>query len=133
MKMREMTAVYYRSNSGTTRTVRSARRNQGAGLNKKQGEVMRAVLRWGFAIGFAIVLFCGALLVMSDASGEHPAEPLEGEAVVYVAPGDTLWSIASSTIGQDGDIRERVYEIKKRNNMQSGMLKSGQKLIIPSA
>ncbi|WP_164779709.1 LysM peptidoglycan-binding domain-containing protein [Paenibacillus kobensis] len=131
--MREMTAVYYRSNNGTARTVRSAGRIQAGRLNKKQAEAVRAVLRWGFAIGFAIILFCGALLVMSDASGEHPAEPMEGEAVVYVAPGDTLWSIASSTIGHKDDIRERVYEIKKRNNMQSGMLKSGQKLIIPNS
>lgn len=127
-----MTAVYYRGNNGTTRTAAASRRRQSGGLNKEQAAAIRSLLKWGFAVGLAVMLFCGALLVMTDASGERPAEPMEGESVVYAAPGDTLWSIASHAIGHNGDIREKVHEIKKRNNMRSGMLQSGQKLIIPS-
>ncbi len=128
-----MTAVYYRSGNSSARTVRRRTgRVQGRRTNEKKAERIYSVLRWGVAVGFAILLFSGLLLMMSDASVERPAEPMEGELVIYVAPGETLWTIASRTIGRDKDIRERVYEIKKRNNMRSEMLQSGQKLIIPN-
>ncbi|EFM12078.1 Peptidoglycan-binding lysin domain protein [Paenibacillus curdlanolyticus YK9] len=91
-----------------------------------------SILKWGFALAFAIILFCGALLVMTEASSEQPVAPMEGESVVYVAPGDTLWQIASAATGHDGDIREMVYEIKVRNGLDSEQLQSGQMLIIPN-
>ncbi|MWC28177.1 LysM peptidoglycan-binding domain-containing protein [Paenibacillus sp. MMS18-CY102] len=89
-------------------------------------------MKWGFALAFAIILFCGALLVITEASSEQPASPMEGETIVYVAPGDTLWEIASTAIGHHGDIREMVHEIKVRNGLDSELLQSGQMLIIPN-
>lgn len=50
---------------------------------------------------------------------------------VYVRPGDTLWGIAEEFYGSDIDIREAVYEIKKYNDLDGGMLSVGQKLLVP--
>jgi len=126
MNTTSMTASYNRMN---VRTTRGSKR-QGARLNNTQKQALMVILKWVFALAFAVVLFCGALMVMTDAMSEHPAEPTAGESVIYVAPGDTLWSIAASS--SDGDIRERVFEIKMRNNLDSDVLKSGQMLIIPA-
>lgn len=127
MNTTSMTASYNRMNVRTTTRGRAA---QGARLNKAQKQALMILLKWGFALAFAIILFCGALMVMTEAMSDHPAEPTAGESVVYVGPGDTLWSIASAS--SDGDIRERVFEIKMRNNLDSDVLKSGQTLIIPA-
>lgn len=120
-----MTASY---NSMNVRTKRGnvAKRKQ---LSKGQAQALLVIMKWGFALLFAVILFSGALMVMTEAMSDHPAEPTAGESIVYVAPGETLWSIASAT--SDGDIRERVFEIKLRNNLDSDELKAGQQLIIP--
>jgi hypothetical protein len=126
MNTTSMTASYNRMNVRTIRdnTVKRKR------LSKGQAQALLVVMKWGFALMFAVILFSGALMVMTEAMSDHPAEPTEGETVVYVAPGDTLWSIASAT--SDGDIRERVFEIKLRNNLDGDELMAGQLLIIPA-
>jgi nucleoid-associated protein YgaU len=47
-----------------------------------------------------------------------------------VRPGDTLWSIAARTYG--GDPREGVWEITKRNGLDSATIVPGQLLVVPS-
>lgn len=120
-----MTMSYNRTNLARTRAGQANR------VNKRQADAIRAMLKWGFAIGFAVILFCGVLMVMTEASSEKPALPTAGESLVYVGPGDTLWNIASTASGQDEDVRRKVFEIKKRNNLDSDVLLSGQTLIIP--
>ena len=49
---------------------------------------------------------------------------------VTVAPGDTLWKIATQvTSGKDP--RSVIYDIKKYNGLESGFLKVGQVLQVP--
>ncbi|PWW00674.1 LysM domain-containing protein [Paenibacillus cellulosilyticus] len=124
--MNSTSMTYNRMNVRTTRG-NARKRNK---LSEAQAQALLVVMKWGFALMFAIILFSGALMVMTEAMSDHPAEPTEGESVVNVAPGDTLWSIASAT--GNGDIRERVFEIKLRNNLDSDELKAGQQLIIPA-
>lgn len=50
---------------------------------------------------------------------------------VYIAPGDTLWSIADTYTGGNGDVREMVYRIKKINNLPSADLTVGQAIVVP--
>lgn len=57
------------------------------------------------------------------------------EKTIYVANGDTLWSIAANEQEKnsyylDKDIRDIIYEIKKLNNLENNNLSIGQKLII---
>ena len=51
--------------------------------------------------------------------------------VVYVRPGDTLWSIAEDFYGSDMDMREAVYMIKECSEIESSSLTIGQKLLVP--
>ena len=54
----------------------------------------------------------------------------------YIFDGDTLWSVAEEQTNtneyyKNKDIREVIYEIKKINNIESGNLEIGQKILIP--
>ena len=48
---------------------------------------------------------------------------------ITVCKGETLWSIAS---GLKGNVNEKVFEIKKLNNLENSNLYIGQTLVIPS-
>lgn len=50
---------------------------------------------------------------------------------VVVHSGDTLWAIASEYTDSNKDIRETIYNIKKANNMDGGMIVPGQELLVP--
>ena len=45
-------------------------------------------------------------------------------------PGDTLWSIAERTYA--GDPREGVWELRKRNGLDSTTIAPGQVLVVPT-
>ena len=74
-------------------------------------------------LGVAFMLAGGA--VGTDAAGE-PA-PTQ---VVQVAPGDTLWAIASD-IATDGDVRSMMTRIERLNALETASLSAGQKLRVP--
>lgn len=62
-------------------------------------------------------------------AGDTPA-PASVEQVT-VLPGDTLWSIATtSTAG--GDVRDTVAEIRELNALRSSTLVAGQQLLVPA-
>ena len=75
------------------------------------------------ALAAAFVLAGGA--VGTDEAGQ-PA-PTE---IVQVAPGDTLWGIASE-IAVDGDVRGVMNDIERLNALESTGLAAGQKLRVP--
>jgi len=57
------------------------------------------------------------------------------ERVIYVQPGDTLWSLAkyakdSSSYYKEMNIKDVVYELKNNNNLSSNNIESGQKIKI---
>ena len=72
---------------------------------------------------FTIISFLCSLLTNKVFSYTVP----EYEKIV-VSKGDTLWSIASEL---NGDIRENIYEIKKRNNLKTSYIYEGQELQLP--
>jgi hypothetical protein len=74
-------------------------------------------------LGVAIMLAGGA--VGTGSAGEPI--PIE---VVTVAPGDTLWDIASE-VASDGDVRAAMNEIERLNALESTGLAAGQKLRVP--
>ena len=75
------------------------------------------------ALAVAFMLAGGA--VGTDEAGQ--AAPTE---IVQVAPGDTLWGIASE-IATDGDVRSMMREIERLNALESAGLAAGQKLRVP--
>lgn len=87
-----------------------------------------------------LVLFVGALLVVfalafvvmggSSASTEGNGSPVATERIV-VAPGQTLWQIASEH-SDGGDVRATVDAIEKLNALDTAMLYAGQELFVPA-
>ena len=74
------------------------------------------------ALGVAVA---GGSVATRDSGTPEPT------AVVQVGPGDTLWEIASTAAGSDGDVRSMIERIEKLNALDSGMLVAGQKLLVP--
>ena len=50
---------------------------------------------------------------------------------VIVQNGDTLWNLAKRYYGENTDLREVIYEIRKINNMNNSDIRPGQKIKIP--
>ena len=49
----------------------------------------------------------------------------------WVKQGETLWSIAQEYSPDGYDIRKMIYEIKEINEMETSMIYSGDKIMIP--
>jgi cell division protein YceG involved in septum cleavage len=64
-------------------------------------------------------------MFMSEATTNHAT------VVVEIVNGDTLWDIASKYNFYEEDIREVIYRIKMKNNLESSALQVGQSLVIP--
>lgn len=50
---------------------------------------------------------------------------------ITIEEGDTLWQIAKSHKPDNIEIREFIYNIKMINDMDTSMIKTGQKIMIP--
>jgi LysM repeat protein len=75
-------------------------------------------------IGMLVVAFLvGALLAAGPSDGARLASSHE------VRPGETLWSIASSTYG--GDPRPHVDAIIHRNSLVDATIQPGEVLVLP--
>ena len=70
------------------------------------------------------------MLVARNVEVRAGARLLLEHASFQVAPGDTLWGIASE-IATDGDVRSMMSEIERLNALESAGLQAGQKLRVP--
>ena len=62
-------------------------------------------------------------VVARTSSGHGP------ERVYVVRPTDTLWSIATKSY--DGDPREAIWRIQRRNRLDGSLLRPGERLVLP--
>ena len=77
-----------------------------------------------------LVVLSAAFVLAGGAVGTGEAgQPVPTE-IVQVAPGDTLWGIASE-IATDGDVRAVMNEIERLNALESTGVSAGQKLRVP--
>ena len=99
---------------------RGAARRTNAVRSDRRGKVMAVVLAaWG---GFA-------MLTAEPARSDTGAT----QVISYIVrPGDTLWSYASSITPAGQDVSETVDELISLNNLESGALRAGQRLIVPA-
>jgi hypothetical protein len=72
------------------------------------------------AIAVAAVIVA---VVARTSSGHGP------ERAYVVRPGDTLWSIAASRY--EGDPREAIWRIQRRNALRGTLLRPGERLVLP--
>ena len=87
--------------------------------------------RWAILAAGAVALL--GLGFASEAArsplvvGETPA----ASETVTVAPGDTLWGIASRRY-PDADVRQKVFEIEQLNDLRGPTIQAGQLLKVPA-
>ena len=80
-------------------------------------------------LSLAIVL--GSVVSAKAGAGTDAAPAVAGSFItVTVAPGDTVWSLATRLAG-GGDVRALVSEIIEVNSLDSVDVATGQKLRIP--
>lgn len=80
-------------------------------------------------LGLAMVLVTS--LVATQATAGGPVGAPEVERYV-VAPGDTLWEIATGLARPGEDVRDVVHEIEQLNRMPSATLLAGQEILLPA-
>lgn len=91
----------------------------------RRGRLVVFVTSMLLVLAAAFVLAGGA--VGTDKAGQQvPTE------IVQVAPGDTLWGIASDA-ATNGDVRSMMIQIERLNALESAGLQAGQKLRVPVA
>ena len=91
----------------------------------RRGRLARTLLVLSLAVVLASVFGFNAGAGTTDSVGA-PTSFIE----VTVAPGDTLWSLASRIAG-GGDVRALVDEIASVNALASADVQAGQKVRIP--
>ncbi len=81
------------------------------------------------------VLFSGIILILIFISGMFMttyADANNIKVIEYqIQAGDTLWAIAEEYNQDNKDIREYIYELKKINGLNSGLITPGQRIKVP--
>lgn len=86
------------------------------------------------ALAFAVVAAVAVWLAAGSAATYEQGSATQIE-VVTVAPGDTLWEIASDAAAATGgdDVRDMMEHIQQLNTLDSSVVYAGQELRIPAA
>lgn len=84
-----------------------------------------------FVAGLLVLLGLGLLISNGAGAALHAGTPESTHSVV-VAPGDTLWDLATEAAGADGDVRSMIDHIEKINGLAGASLSAGQTLRIPN-
>lgn len=82
-----------------------------------------------FVAGLIALLGLGLLIAGGAGAALHSGTPEQTHAVV-VAPGDTLWDLASEA-ADGGDVRAMIAHIEQINGLSGVSLSAGQSLRIP--
>ena len=82
-----------------------------------------------FVVGLVALLGIG-FLVANGAGAALDAGTPEPTHTIVVAPGDTLWDLASEAAGGD-DVRAMITHIEQLNGLAGASLSAGQSLRIP--
>jgi Tfp pilus assembly protein FimV len=101
---------------------------------QRPASTVRLTRRGRLVVVIAALLVAFAIGVFVTAAGsvatQEPGTP-EPTQIVQVGAGDTLWDIAAG-LADDGDVRAVMEEIKQLNALDSAVLQSGQRLVVPA-
>ena len=84
-----------------------------------------------FLVVLSLTVVLGAGFAMKAGAGVSVHSAPASYMTVVVAPGETLWSIASVAAGR-GDVRAMVDQIMSINSLSVPDLAAGQSLRVPS-
>lgn len=90
----------------------------------------RTRVRFGRLGVLAALLLVCVTLIAQGASGSTDPAPVGG-AVHEVEAGDTLWGIARSVVGDEGDPRPVVERIRDLNGLGTATIVPGMRLRVP--
>lgn len=82
-----------------------------------------------FVLGLMVLLGLGLALSAGAGAALHGGTP-ESTHQVVVAPGDTLWGLASGA-AHGGDVRSMITHIEELNGLSGATVMVGQTLRIP--
>ena len=120
-----------RSNAGVDpRAVRSSQSGQPVTLTRRGRLVVTlgvVLLALAALVGVAALLL-GPAATPAAASGSTSHAAL---TTITVRSGETLWSIATR-VAPNSDPRETVTALREVNNLNTGYVYAGQRLIVPS-
>ena len=115
------------SRAVATRRVAQPARGAGQVRLTRRGRVV--VFLFAFAVVAALAVAIAAGSAATRDNGGAPAVD-----VVTVAPGETLWDIASDVAAASGgDVRGAMADIQDLNTLDGSMVYAGQQLRIPAA
>lgn len=88
--------------------------------------------RWALlAMVAAALLGAGYARIAAESAPAGGAVPVAAETIT-VAPGDTLWDIASKRY-PGADPRQKVFQIEQLNGLGGPSIEAGQRLKVPAA
>lgn len=94
------------------------------GLNRR-GRLAR------FLVVLSLTVVLGAGFAMKAGAGDSVNQAPVSYLTVIVAPGESLWSIATDAAGS-GDLRAMVDEIMSANSLSTPDVAAGQVLRVPA-
>jgi len=121
-----MSAVTFTTgfNSNTSKSiVNQALQANPSGTLTRRGRLARTFV----VLSLTVVMAAG--FASQSGAGQVEASTAPSYEIVVVAPGETLWSVA--TAYASGDVQGLVNDIREANNLSGFDLQAGQKLRVP--
>jgi nucleoid-associated protein YgaU len=87
-------------------------------------------VRWAITAIAAAALLAAGFAREAAGSSLTAGSPAAASQTVTVAPGDTLWGIASRRY-PDADARRKVFEIEQLNGLSGPEIVAGERLRVP--
>jgi LysM repeat protein len=81
-------------------------------------------------VALALLLVAGLVMLGSRAAADAPLSGVEVQRHV-VAPGETLWQVASAITPRGHDVRDTVAQLVRMNDLPSAAVQAGQVIVVP--
>ena len=121
-----MSAVTF--NTGFNSTTSKSIVNQALQANPSGTLTRRGRLARTFVV-LSLTVVMAAGFASQSGAGQVEASTAPSYEIVVVAPGETLWSVASAYAS--GDVQGFINEIREINNLKGYDLQAGQRLRVP--
>lgn len=123
-----MSTITFAPHVSTVRRTTSARPVRARNQVRLTRRGRLVVLALAFAVVVATAVWLAAGSAATREGGGDPAVE-----VVTVAPGETLWGLASDVAATTGDdVRSVMEQIQQLNTLDSSMVYAGQQLRVPT-
>ena len=118
--------------TGTAAIAMTTKRQvRGAARGAAHKTTMRLTVRGKVVVTLLAAMLAWGGMSMLAPTSAHSENGVTSVSSYIVRPGDTLWSYAASITPAGGDVSNTVDELIDLNNLESGALQAGQRIIVP--